>query len=97
MKYATNVQGIDSIESSYCTCKNGSRTVGCCSHVTSIIYYYACGKYLSNQADPAGKLRDIFPYYKKREESSDESQGEEPKTIKAKKSKEKNISKKKSI
>ncbi|CAF2624748.1 unnamed protein product [Rotaria sp. Silwood2] len=29
----------------YCTCKNGSRVVGCCGHVASIIYYLAYARY----------------------------------------------------
>jgi hypothetical protein len=98
VKYAPKMTGLDSIESWYCTCKNGMRTVGCCSHVASIIYYYSCGKYLSQQADPAGNLRKIFPYSKKKESSdASESSAEDTqpdidrKTLKKKKSTKKGI------
>jgi hypothetical protein len=32
VKYKPLVTTVESIESYYCTCKNGLRTVGCCSH-----------------------------------------------------------------
>ncbi len=35
VKYKTEVNSLDGIESWYCTCKAGMRTVGCCSHVDS--------------------------------------------------------------
>ena len=31
-----------------CTCKSGKRTVGCCSHVASIIYYLSNARYNSS-------------------------------------------------
>lgn len=34
-----NSRGKDTIKAYYCSCKNGARTVGCCSHVTTIIWY----------------------------------------------------------
>lgn len=37
--------GRDSIIEYYCTCETGSRTVGCCSHVMSIIWYLGYGQY----------------------------------------------------
>ncbi|CAF0780028.1 unnamed protein product [Brachionus calyciflorus] len=37
----------------YFTCKNGTRTVGCCSHVSSIIYYFGYARYLENIPKPA--------------------------------------------
>ena len=53
-----NTNTCSGIQSWYCTCKNGTRTVGCCSHIASIIYYFSLAKYLDNLADPAGFLRD---------------------------------------
>ncbi|CAF0897886.1 unnamed protein product [Brachionus calyciflorus] len=44
----------------YCTCKNGKRTVGCCSHVSSVIYYFGYARYLENIPKPASFLSDIF-------------------------------------
>ena len=37
------------------------RTVGCCSHVASIIYFLSHGKYLKNIPNPSSKLSSIFP------------------------------------
>lgn len=34
-----------SVDGWFCTCKVGSRTVGCCSHVAAIIFYLSIGKY----------------------------------------------------
>jgi hypothetical protein len=43
-----------------CRCKNGLRTVDCCSHIASIIYYLG---YARHHEDPhtAVHLADIFP------------------------------------
>lgn len=32
----------------YCQCKSGSRIVGTCSHVTSVIWYLALGRHIVN-------------------------------------------------
>ncbi len=40
VKYKPSISTIHSIESWYCTCENGSRTVGCCSHVASVILFF---------------------------------------------------------
>ncbi|CAD6222015.1 GSCOCG00005283001-RA-CDS, partial [Cotesia congregata] len=36
----------------YCDCPNGNRTVECCAHVVSVIYYLAHGRYLSRIIRP---------------------------------------------
>jgi hypothetical protein len=86
VKYLPNNNEISSIEGWYCTCKNGARTVGCCSHVSSIIYY--CSRL--NKYDikhPANDILKIFPYRKKYETSDDD----EEETIKSKKNKNKTL------
>ena len=35
-----------------CTCKNGKRTMGCCSHITCIIYFLSYGKYQNELKQP---------------------------------------------
>lgn len=37
--------GRDSIVEYFCTCETGSRTVGCCSHVMTVIWYLGYGQY----------------------------------------------------
>lgn len=37
--------GRDAIKEYFCTCETGSRTVGCCSHVMTIIWYLGYGQY----------------------------------------------------
>ena len=60
-KYQPAFDSIDAIESWYCTCKAGMRTVGCCSHIASIIYYFAHGIYLNSIPNPGEHLLTIFP------------------------------------
>lgn len=36
--FDSNKRGIDSLLEHYCQCKNGSRTVGCCAHIMSIVW-----------------------------------------------------------
>ena len=43
-KYLPSIDNVNSIEEWYCTCPTGNRTVGCCVHLTSIIYYLSCLK-----------------------------------------------------
>lgn len=40
-----NKTGRDTIVEYFCTCETGSRTVGCCSHVMTIIWYLGYGQY----------------------------------------------------
>lgn len=39
IKYDSTVHTVDSISGYYCTCKAGSRVVGCCSHVATVRYF----------------------------------------------------------
>ena len=50
----------DSILGYYCECKCGSRTVGCCIHITSIILYLSNLRYDSKEYAPAKKLSNLF-------------------------------------
>ena len=43
-----------------CTCKNGKRTMGCCSHITCIIYFLSYGKYQNELKQPGVSLNDIL-------------------------------------
>lgn len=39
VKYDGDEVGYDAIKGLYCTCKVGERTLGCCSHLTSVLSY----------------------------------------------------------
>lgn len=55
-----NKRGPAGISGYCCSCKNGLRTVGCCSHVMSIIWYH-CYALRNNRSLPvAGFLNDYF-------------------------------------
>jgi len=43
-----------------CNCRNGNRTVGCCSHVASLVYHLNYGKYHTPRIT-AAFLDTIFP------------------------------------
>ena len=52
-----------------CSCKNGKRTVGCCSHCTSVIYFLSCGKYEKELRKPGERLNNILKNVKINEEN----------------------------
>ncbi|XP_037050737.1 uncharacterized protein LOC119084780 [Bradysia coprophila] len=39
VKFRENESGYEAIEGLYCTCKVGERTLGCCSHLTTVLRY----------------------------------------------------------
>lgn len=47
--------GPESIIAYYCQCKHGLRTVGCCSHIMTTIFYLCQGRH-------SGNIRPIAPY-----------------------------------
>jgi hypothetical protein len=50
----------DYINGWICTCKNGRRLAGCCSHVACVIYYLSCAYYKREIKYPAKYLNQIF-------------------------------------
>jgi hypothetical protein len=58
--YKNNNNSLEGIDSWFCTCKSGKRTVGCCSHIASTIYKLSLGKH-QNSAKMAKSLAKIFP------------------------------------
>jgi hypothetical protein len=52
--------GYSGIKRHYCECANGTRTVGCCSHVASVVYYLSYARYLSRIIRPAEILDSLF-------------------------------------
>ena len=60
VKYKPNTIGISGLLEYTCDCTNGSRTVGCCSHIAAIVYYLAHARYLSKILKPAEILSKMF-------------------------------------
>ncbi len=56
IKYIPNIDCATSIKAWGCTCHSGLRTVGCCSHIASIIYFLSYAKYLDEIAIPGKRL-----------------------------------------
>lgn len=55
-----NGTGRTSILQYYCNCKVGSRTVGCCSHVMSLLYYVAYAPHHGGVKEVCKHLSDVF-------------------------------------
>ncbi|KAH9512011.1 hypothetical protein DERF_010427 [Dermatophagoides farinae] len=62
IKYLPKSNGLSSIVGHCCTCANGNRTVGCCSHVAALIYHLSYGRYLSRIFRPAEALTTLFDF-----------------------------------
>ncbi|CAF0884185.1 unnamed protein product [Brachionus calyciflorus] len=60
IQYDPKIENDNSIDEWYCTCRNGARTVGCCSHISSLIYYLSIGRYSQNLKIPGKDLEKIF-------------------------------------
>lgn len=60
IEYEPNYNSIEGILRYVCDCANGLRTIGCCSHVASIIYYLSHARYLAKIVRPAEILTNIF-------------------------------------
>lgn len=43
----------------YCTCQRGRRTMGCCSHVMTVVWYFSYGRHKSHLS-PASHLDSFF-------------------------------------
>lgn len=46
----------DPIQGHYCTCKSGSRTVGTCAHIASVIWYIGYARHQANICYPSARL-----------------------------------------
>lgn len=51
---------LESILGYYCSCLVGNRTVGCCCHVMTLIWYLGWARHQNNITPPASFLDDIF-------------------------------------
>ena len=51
--YRPNSIGVAGIERYVCECAKGQRTIGCCFHIATIIYYLSNARYLSKIVIPA--------------------------------------------
>ncbi|XP_076288271.1 uncharacterized protein LOC143212878 [Lasioglossum baleicum] len=60
IEYVPHSIGYAAIKRYTCDCANGNRTVGCCSHVATIIYYLSHGRFKSKIVKPSEILTKIF-------------------------------------
>ena len=60
VKYQPNGRGSDSIIGYVCRCKVGSRTVGCCSHIASVLWFLGYGRYKGPTKRPGHHNIKIF-------------------------------------
>jgi len=52
--------GSDPIKGWYCQCKTGARTVGCCAHIASVLWYLGYYRYMENTSQYHS---DAYPEY----------------------------------
>lgn len=70
--------GPDAILGYCCQCRHGLRTVGCCSHVATTIYYLSFARHNGGIRPIAGHVDDFFRYLPlEEEEEEDEDQYED--------------------
>src|SRR5207237_7344464 len=43
--FMPNGTGAESITGYFCTCKCGSRTIGCCGHIASVLWYFGYARH----------------------------------------------------
>ncbi|KAF9803502.1 hypothetical protein SFRURICE_009297, partial [Spodoptera frugiperda] len=58
--FAWNSSGRNPIGEYYCSCIHGKRTLGCCAHVMSIIYYLGWARHQDGFANPALSLQNVI-------------------------------------
>lgn len=68
---------LESIIESYCTCKNGARTIGSCAHVVAIIWYFGCGRHIQDFGGPSDFLNKCFPLGKLTTEETEDEESDE--------------------
>ena len=51
--------GVDSVSGYSCSCPNGLRTVGCCAHVATVLWYLGFGRHQSEILIPADFLNNV--------------------------------------
>jgi len=52
-------EGIDSVSSYTCSCPQGLRTVGCCAHIATVLWYLGYARHLPEIPIPADFLNDV--------------------------------------
>lgn len=77
IRYSSSKSGTDGIIAWMCRCKNGLRTLGCCAHIASVLFYFGYGRHQETIRTPAAFLNNLFPHAEPvLLESSDEEQNE---------------------
>ena len=60
MKWADEEKdGVDAVSGYCCSCPNGLRTVGCCAHVATVLWFLGFGRHQSEIPIPAAFLNDV--------------------------------------
>ena len=66
---------VNSIKRYCCDCKNGLRTVGCCAHVATVLYYLSHARFQAVIHRPAHQLTGLFEPSASESESEEEDSG----------------------
>jgi hypothetical protein len=57
----SGVSNSEPIKAYYCDCRSGARTIGCCAHIASVIWYLGYAKYNPNLLRPTFSVK-LFSY-----------------------------------
>ena len=57
VRYSDSENADDPISAWYCQCKAGMRTVGCCAHVASVLWYLGYSRHAQNREDGTPKRK----------------------------------------
>jgi hypothetical protein len=60
VEYEPNTEGYEAIKRYYCRCCSGQRTVGMCSHTTSVLMYLGYSRYINSKPKTFEELENIF-------------------------------------
>ena len=59
MKWADEEDGVEAVSGYCCSCPNGLRTVGCCAHVATVLWFLGFGRHQSEIPISAAFLNDV--------------------------------------
>ncbi|CAH2103328.1 unnamed protein product [Euphydryas editha] len=60
--------GAEAISGHFCQCKNGKRTIGCCAHIMTVLWFLGWGRFETEISEPAKTLNNIFAVFEESEE-----------------------------
>ena len=54
------MRGVEAILEYTCQCQQGNRTVGCCAHIMTVLWFLGFGRHQSEILSPAAFLNEVL-------------------------------------